>query len=149
MLKKLILPLAVAGALTGCSGDGPTPSVAPTTLAPSPEESLPPQTGPAPTKPGASPQAGCPVDAATLEKAFDANPQLSANIQLGSGLTDISCAKDYATARTRPTNADPATVLFNYDGAKKMWVALAGGTDGVCDTVVPQAIKAELKHCTA
>ncbi|WP_238016115.1 hypothetical protein KZZ52_08310 [Dactylosporangium sp. AC04546] len=147
MLKKLILPLAVAGMLTGCSGGGSTPSIAPTTLAASPEESLPPQTGPAPTKPGASPQAGCPVDSATLEKAFNANAKLSSDIVLGAGLTGISCVQDYATAKAQPTNVDPATVLFHYDATQKMWIALAGGTDGVCDNVVPQAIKAELKNC--
>ncbi|GAA2605768.1 hypothetical protein GCM10010399_41000 [Dactylosporangium fulvum] len=146
MLKKSFLSLAVAGALAGCSGGGPS-GAAPTNIAPTAEESTVPQTGPAPTKPGASPQAGCPVDAATLEKAFREHKELSTHLVLGAGLTDISCVQDYATARTRPDNVDPATVLFNYDGTKKLWLAVAGGTDGVCDTIVPQAIRSQLKNC--
>jgi hypothetical protein len=110
------------------------------------QQSLAPQTGPAPLKPGASPQAGCPVDAAALQKALAANAQLASDIQLGNGLTDISCAQDYATARTQPMGADPATVLFNYDTAKKMWVALNGGTSNVCGKV-PADVRKQLKNC--
>ncbi|WP_432836405.1 hypothetical protein [Dactylosporangium sp. CA-092794] len=140
MRYTLLAVLAGAAAtLAACSGGSPIPS---TTFSPA-EVSPPPQTGPAPLKPGASPQAGCPVDAATLEKALAANAQLVSAVQLGKGLTDISCAQDYATAHTE---GDRATVLFNYDTAQKMWLALAGGTSNACDKA-PAEIRKELKNC--
>jgi hypothetical protein len=134
-------------ALTGCS-DGP-PKDNGAAAAPTTEQSLLPQTGPAPTKPGASPQAGCPVDAATLEKAFVANLEVSNAVDIGTGLTDISCAQNWATARTQPEANDKATVLFQYDAAKKQWFAVAGGTDGVCTgkVKVPAEIAKLLKNC--
>jgi hypothetical protein len=136
--------LALTGGLTGCSDDPPKDDAA---VAPTAEESLLPQTGPAPTKPGASPQAGCPVDAATLEKAFVANIDVSNAVDIGRGLTDISCAENWATARTQPEANDKATVLFQYDTAKKQWLALAGGTDNVCAGKAPAAVLKKLKNC--
>jgi hypothetical protein len=136
-----------AATLAACSGG--SPSATPGTPAPPIVEQtspLPPQTGPAPVKPGASPQAGCPVDAATLEKAFNADAKLAADIQVGDGLTDISCVLDYATALTRPTGVDKATVLFHYDGTEKRWVALGGGTSNVCDKV-PADVRKQLRNC--
>jgi hypothetical protein len=137
--------LALSGGLSGCS-DGASKdngaAVAPTT-----QESLLPQTGPAPTKPGASPQAGCPVDAASLEKAFVANIEVSNAVDIGKGLTDISCADNWATARTQPEANDQATVLFQYDTTKKQWLAIAGGTDNVCMGQVPAAVLKQLKNC--
>ncbi|WP_432987035.1 hypothetical protein [Dactylosporangium sp. CA-233914] len=131
-----------AATLAACSGGSASNSQTP--ARPTPDQtSLLPQTGPAPLKPGASPQAGCPVDAATLEKALAGNEQLAAAVQLGTGLTDVSCAKDYATARTE---GDRATVLFNYDATRKMWVALAGGPKNACDKA-PAEIRKELKNC--
>lgn len=144
MRYTLLAVLAGAAAtLTACSGGSSSALPA----APTPDQqSLAPQSGPAPLKPGASPQAGCPVDAATLEKALAANAQLAGDISVGGGLADVSCAQDYATAVTQPQNADHAAVLFHYDPAQKMWVALAGGTSNVCDKV-PQDVRKQLKNC--
>jgi hypothetical protein len=143
--KRLLGCVAAATlALAGCSGDAPKDGGA---AAPTAQESLTPQTGPAPTKPGASPQAGCPVDAATLAKAFVANLEVSNAVDIGTGLTDISCADNWATARTQPEAVDAATVLFQYDTTKQQWLALAGGTDGVCTGQVPPAIAKKLKNC--
>lgn len=148
-MKRLLVCVAATAALalTGCSDDAPKHSGAP--AAPATEASLLPQSGPAPTKPGASPQAGCPVDAATLEKAFVANLEVSNAVDIGKGLTDISCADDWATARTQPEVNDKATVLFQYDTAKKQWMALAGGTDAICTgkVKVPVAVLKKLKNC--
>ncbi|MFF5226777.1 hypothetical protein [Dactylosporangium sp. NPDC000521] len=146
-MKRLLVCVAATAALalTGCSDDAPKNNGA--VAAPSAQESLTPQTGPAPTKPGASPQAGCPVDAATLEKAFVANLDVSNAVDIGKGLTDISCADDWATAVTQPEAADKATVLFQYDTGKKQWLAIAGGTDGVCRSQVPATVVKKLKNC--
>ena len=148
-MKRLAVCVAATAALalTGCSDDPPKDNGA--VAAPSTEESLLPQSGPAPTKPGASPQAGCPVDAATLEKAFVANTEVSNAVDIGKGLTDISCAQNWATARTQPEANDKATVLFQYDTAKKQWFAVSGGTDGVCSgkVKVPAEIAKQLKNC--
>lgn len=146
-MKRLLLCAAATAALAlaGCSDDAPKNNGAP--AAPTTQESLLPQTGPAPTKPGASPQAGCPVDAATLAKAFVANLEVSNAVDIGKGLTDISCAENWATARTQPDANDQATVLFQYDTAKKQWLALAGGTDNVCRGQVPAAVLKQLKNC--
>ncbi|MEV0127106.1 hypothetical protein AB0H83_01375 [Dactylosporangium sp. NPDC050688] len=137
--------LALSGGLSGCSDGAPKDSGA--AAAPTTQESLLPQTGPAPTKPGASPQAGCPVDAASLEKAFVANIEVSNAVDIGKGLTDISCADNWATARTQPEANDQATVLFQYDTTKKQWLAIAGGTDNVCMGQVPAAVLKQLKNC--
>ena len=148
-IHHLLIP-ALAGAvatLAACSGG--TPANTPGTPKPPMAEDtspLPPQTGPAPVKPGASPQAGCPVDEATLEKAFNEDAKLSADLQLGTGLTAVSCAADYATALTQPTSVDRATVLFHYDGTEKRWVALGGGTGNVCDKV-PADVRKRLQNC--
>jgi hypothetical protein len=146
-MKRLLVCVAATAALalTGCSDDAPGDTA--TAVAPTAEESLVPQSGPAPTKPGASPQAGCPVDAATLEKAFVANTDVSNAVDIGKGLTDISCADNWATARTQPEAMDQATVLFQYDTAKKQWLAVAGGTDNVCTGQVPAAVVKKLKNC--
>lgn len=146
-MKRLLVCVAATAALalTGCSDDAPKDSG--TVAAPTTQESLVPQSGPAPTKPGASPQAGCPVDAATLEKAFVANLDVSNAVDIGKGLADISCAENWATARTQPEANDPATVLFQYDTGKKQWLAVAGGTDGVCTGQVPAAVVKQLKNC--
>ncbi len=146
-MKRLLWCVAATAALalTGCSDDAPKDSGA--VAAPTAEASLLPQTGPAPTKPGASPQAGCPVDAATLEKAFVANIEVSNAVDIGKGLTEISCAENWATARTQPEANDRATVLFQYDTGKKQWLAVAGGTDGVCTGKVPAAVVKQLKNC--
>jgi hypothetical protein len=146
-MKRLLVCVAATAALalTGCSDDAPNNSG--NVAAPTAEQSLLPQTGPAPTKPGASPQAGCPVDAATLEKAFVANLEVSNAVDIGTGLTDISCADNWATAVTQPEAMDKATVLFQYDTAKKQWLALAGGTDGVCRSQVPADVVKKLKNC--
>lgn len=146
-MKRLAVCVAATAALalTGCSDDAAKDNAAAAT--PTPQESLTPQTGPAPTKPGASPQAGCPVDAATLEKAFVANLDVSNAVDVGKGLTDVSCADDWATARTQPEAMDKATVLFQYDTAKKQWLAISGGTDGVCTGHVPAAVVKKLKNC--
>ncbi|MEV4514105.1 hypothetical protein AB0K00_34735 [Dactylosporangium sp. NPDC049525] len=148
-MKRLAVCVAVTAALalTGCSDDAPKDNGA--VAAPTTEQSLLPQSGPAPTKPGASPQAGCPVDAATLEKAFVANVDVSNAVDIGKGLTDISCVETWATARTQPEANDQATVLFRFDVAKKQWFAISGGTDGVCTgkVKVPAEIAKQLKNC--
>lgn len=146
-MKRLLgcVAATAALALTGCSDGASKDSGA--AAAPTTEASLLPQTGPAPTKPGASPQAGCPVDAATLEKAFVANLDVSNAVDIGKGLTEISCAENWATARTQPEANDRATVLFQYDTAKKQWLAVAGGTDNVCMGQVPAAVVKQLKNC--
>ncbi|WP_433216742.1 hypothetical protein ACQP00_08360 [Dactylosporangium sp. CS-047395] len=131
-----------AATLAACSGGSPQASSTPNLPTPD-QTSLLPQTGPAPLKPGASPQAGCPVDAATLEKALAADPKLSSSVQLGKGLTDISCATDYATAHTE---GDRATVLFHYDGNQKMWIAVNGGLKIGCDEA-PADVRKQLKNC--
>jgi hypothetical protein len=147
-MKRLLVPLACAAlALAGCSSGAPA-KTAPTDIAPTADESTVPQTGPAPTKPGASPQAGCPVDPATLEKALKDDATLSDALSGGGVLKNIVCYQDYATASTEPANADPATVLFKYDGTKKMWVALTGGTDIDCaKQQVPKEVIAHLQSC--
>ena len=146
---RYTLLAALAGAavtLAACSGGSPAgPQARPTPILPTPDQtSLLPQSGPAPLKPGASPQTGCPVDAAALTKALVANAQITAAVQLGKGLTDVSCARDYATARTE---GDRATVLFHFDAERKMWVALAGGARNACDKA-PAEVRPELRNCT-
>ena len=118
-------------ALAGCATDKPTDtSAAPTTKAPS--NAAPPSSAPASPAPSGSAGGGCPVDAATLKKAFQANAEVARVIVLGKGFKDISCYQGYATAKAQPENVEAAAVLFKYDTAKKSWVALRGGTDGAC-----------------
>ena len=133
-------------ALAGCATDKPTETnAAPATTGPS---SAAPPSSPAPGNASSSGAAGgCPVDAATLQKAFQANAEVAGNIILGKGFKDISCYQGYATALTQPENVDTATVVFKYDTGKKAWVALMGGTDNVCEANVPAAIRSQLKHC--
>jgi hypothetical protein len=141
---RYTLLAVLAGAavtLAACSGGSP-PSPAPV-VPTEDQQSPPPQTGPAPLKPGASPPTGCPVDAAALEKALVADAQLAAAVKLGAGLTDVSCVRDYATARTE---GDRATVLFHYDTTQQRWVALAAGPGKVCDKA-PQDLRPQLKNC--
>ncbi|MER7281430.1 hypothetical protein ABT369_44040 [Dactylosporangium sp. NPDC000244] len=127
--------------LAACSG-GSDQSQSP--AFPTPDQtSLLPQTGPAPLKPGVSAPNGCPVDAPALEKALAADPTVAAAVQLGKGLTDVSCVAQYATARTE---GDRATVLFHFDDAKAMWVAVAAGAKNACDKA-PAEIRQELKNC--
>ena len=147
-MKRLLVPVAYAALfLTGCSSSG-SPKAAPTNIAPTAEESTIPQTGPAATKPGASPQAGCPVDGPTLQKAVKEDPKLGGEIPVTQGLKDIVCYQDYATAATQEDNADSATVLFKFDTAKKMWVALVAGTDFSCaEQKVPKDVMAHLPKC--
>lgn len=144
MRYALLAVLAGAAVtLAACSGGSPVTSTA---TPPTPDESLIPQTGPAPLKPGASPQTGCPVDAAALEKALAANAELAAGIQLGKGLTAVSCAQGYATALTQPEGADRAVVLFTFDATLQRWVALNGGTSNVCDKA-PADVRKQLQNC--
>ncbi|MEU7874178.1 hypothetical protein [Dactylosporangium sp. NPDC049140] len=129
-----------AATLAACSGG--TPQAQSTPNLPTPDQtSLLPQTGPAPLKPGVSAASGCPVDAPALEKALVTDPQLAAAVQLGKGLTDVSCVLQYATARTE---GDRATVLFHFDDAKAMWVAVGTGS---CDKA-PADVRKQLKNCS-
>jgi hypothetical protein len=156
---RALLPIAVAAiALAGCSSEDP----ADTTAAPSKTASGNPASsgaaapssaaapsGAAPAKSSAAAAGGgCPVDAATLQKAFQANPEIAGAILLGKGFKDISCYQGWATALTQPEAMDTAVVLFRYDAAKRSWVAVTGGTDGVCQTGVPDGVRPHLKHCT-
>ena len=142
MRYTLFAVLAGAAAtLAACSGGSSV------TATPTPTEGpLVPQSGPAPLKPGVSAPTGCPVDAAALQKALTADAQLAGAIDVGKGLTDVSCAQDYATALTQPEGADRATVLFHFDATEQRWVALNGGTSNVCDKVAAE-VRAQLKNC--
>jgi hypothetical protein len=91
-------------------------------------------------------KAGCPVDATTLEAAFKANPELADAIILGSGLSDVTCYMDYATARTKPVNMDRAMVLFAYDPGAGTWKAISGGTDLDCRQA-PTTVISHLPGC--
>jgi hypothetical protein len=139
----LLAVLAGAAAtLAACSGGSPQAQSTPNVPTPD-QTTLLPQSGPAPLKPGASPQAGCPVDDATLEKALAADPAIAAAVQLGKGLTDVSCAADYATAHTE---GDRATVLFHYDSGQKLWVTVSGAARNGCEPV-PADVRKQLKNC--
>ncbi|MEV6929718.1 hypothetical protein AB0M46_35225 [Dactylosporangium sp. NPDC051485] len=127
-----------AATLAACSG-GPTNHANPPAVPTAEQGSPPPQTGPAPLKPGASPAHGCPVDAAALEKALTANGEAAAAVQLGKGLTDVSCAQGYAAARTE---GDRQVLLFQFDNAQARW-AFAGIK---CEQA-PAAIRAQLRTC--
>ena len=149
------LGVVAAIALSGCSSEDPadttaapaassttTAAAASTSSAAAPSSAAPAGSGSAATG------AGCPVDAATLQKAFQANAEVAGSIILGKGFKDISCYQGYATALTQPEAMDTAVVVFKYDTAKKTWAAVMGGTDGVCQANVPAEIRSHLKHCT-
>ncbi|GGM58712.1 hypothetical protein ACFFX1_51220 [Dactylosporangium sucinum] len=148
-MKRILLPVAFAAiALAGCSSEEPAEttaaasSAAPSTVAPT--------SAAAPSSAAASSDAaggGCPVDAAALRTAFQANAEVAGAILLGKGFKDISCYQGWATARTQPEQADSAVVVFKYDSAKKTWAAVMGGTDGVCKANVPAAVQPHLKNC--
>ncbi|MEV4517359.1 hypothetical protein AB0K00_51450 [Dactylosporangium sp. NPDC049525] len=155
-MTRALLPIAVAAvALAGCSSEDP----ADTTAAPAgaASSSAAPVAGtssaaaPSSAAPGKSSAApaggGCPVDATTLQKAFQANAEVAGSIILGKGFKDISCYQGYATALTQPEAMDTAVVVFKYDTAKKTWAAVMGGTDGVCQANVPAEIRSHLKNC--
>jgi hypothetical protein len=133
----LLAVLAGAAAtLAACSGDAKPANPA----VPTPDQqSLAPQTGPAPLKPGVSPQTGCPVDGPALEKALAANGEAAAAVQLGKGLTDVSCAQGWATARTE---GDRAVILFQFDGAQQRWVFV-----GIKCDQAPADVRKQLKNC--
>jgi hypothetical protein len=95
----------------------------------------------------AAADAACPVDAATLEKAFKANHDLASAILLGGGLNRITCYQGYAVAHTTPTNVDPALVLFVYDRTTQTWTAVTGGTAVPCGKDVPAAVVPHLPGC--
>ncbi|MER7002660.1 hypothetical protein ABT297_06385 [Dactylosporangium sp. NPDC000555] len=159
MNTRIALPVAVSGmllatVLAGCSDDTPVNDEAAATTSAAASSAAAVASSEAPG--GASPSvkggssaatAGCPVNAATLEKAFRANAKVASAVVLGKGLKDVSCYGGWATAVTQPTNLEPAVVLFKYDAAKKTWAALVGGTDGVCRDNVPADAATHLKGC--
>ncbi len=151
VMTRALLPIAVAAiALAGCSEDPADTTAAPTGAATSsaPAATAPSSAAPAASSAAAATGGGCPVDAATLQKAFQANAEVAGAIILGKGFKDISCYQGYATALTQPEAMDTAVVVFRYDTAKKAWAAVMGGTDNVCQANVPAAIRPNLKHCT-
>ncbi|GAA4246661.1 hypothetical protein [Dactylosporangium darangshiense] len=126
-----------AATLAACSGGSPRPAAP---VVPTPDQtSLLPQTGPAPLKPGASPPSGCPVDAAALEKALTANGEAAAAVQLGKGLTDVSCAQGWATARTE---GDRAVILFQFVTAQQRWAFV-----GLKCEQAPAEVRKQLQNC--
>ncbi|WP_433084559.1 hypothetical protein ACQP1P_08000 [Dactylosporangium sp. CA-052675] len=147
-----VLMLAAAG-LAGCSGGDAAESAAP----PASNAPVVPTNASAPPSAAASSKApaagasgaasGCPVTAATLEKAFKANAEVAGAVVLGKGLKDVSCYGGWATASAQPANLEAAVVLFKYDAGKKTWAALSGGTDGVCRDTVPEDVATHLKGC--
>ncbi|GGM58724.1 hypothetical protein ACFFX1_51215 [Dactylosporangium sucinum] len=155
MLKKILLPVAFAAiALAGCSDEEPagSPAAAGPTSAAAPSSDAPTSAAPSSAAPAASASAsagkdGCPVDAATLKKAYEASKKVSEAVILGKGFAEISCYQGWATALTQPEQMDVAVVVFKYDTGKKSWTALAGGTDNPCRNLVPSTIQSKLKHC--
>jgi hypothetical protein len=146
-IRRAAPVFAVVALAAGCAGkDSGAPAAEPTQeTSPTAAVSTPPAT---PT-PSATPQAakaGCPVDAATLGKAFKANPDLANAIILGSGFSDITCYMDFATARTNPVNMDRAMVLFAYDSGAGTWKAVSGGTDLDCRQA-PSTVVSHLPGC--
>ncbi|GAA1513518.1 hypothetical protein GCM10009827_030130 [Dactylosporangium maewongense] len=154
MMTRALLPIAVAAiALAGCSSEDPADTTAaPASTSTAPAAGTSSAAAPSSAAPAASGSAatggGCPVDAATLQKAFQANAEVAGAIILGKGFKDISCYQGYATALTQPEAMDTAVVVFKYDGTNKVWKALIGGTDNVCQDTVPASIRPKLKHCT-
>ncbi|MGI5177405.1 hypothetical protein ACQEVZ_13835 [Dactylosporangium sp. CA-152071] len=153
-MTRALLPIAVAAiALAGCSSEDPADTTAaPASTSTAPAAGTSSAAAPSSAAPAASGSAatggGCPVDAATLQKAFQANAEVAGAIILGKGFKDISCYQGYATALTQPEAMDTAVVVFKYDGTNKVWKALIGGTDNVCQDTVPASIRPKLKHCT-
>lgn len=163
MKTRALLPIALAAiALAGCSSEdpadttaAPSATAAAATAATAGSASAAPSAAQSAAASSAAPAGsgtaaaggGCPVDAATLQKAFQDNPEIAGAILLGKGFKDISCYQGYATALTQPEAVDTAVVVFKYDAAKKSWKALRGGTDGVCAGNVPDAVRPHLKHC--
>jgi hypothetical protein len=86
-----------------------------------------------------SPQTGCPVDAAALEKALTANGEAAAAVQLGKGLTDVSCAQGWAAARTE---GDRAVILFQFDNTQHRWAFV-----GIKCEQAPAEVRKQLKTC--
>ncbi|WP_238016116.1 hypothetical protein KZZ52_08305 [Dactylosporangium sp. AC04546] len=152
-MKKILLPVALTAiALAGCSSEEPsTSTAAPASTAPSsaaPSSAAP--SSAAPSAPAASASVGkdgCPVDAATLKKAYEASKKVSEQVILGKGFAEISCYQGWATALTQPEQMDVAVVVFKYDTGKKSWTALVGGTDNPCRNLVPPTVQSKLKHC--
>lgn len=147
-------PLAIAAlTMAGCSDDDASdPGIPPASIAAANTPAstyTSPAAGPSSKAASAAASAGtgCPVTAATLEKAFKANPEIASALVLGKGLKDVSCYGGWATASTQPTNVDVAVVVFQYDAAKKTWKAVNGGTDGPCRDIVPEAAATHLKGC--
>ncbi|MEV0562922.1 hypothetical protein [Dactylosporangium sp. NPDC050588] len=153
-MTRALLPIAVAAiALAGCSSEDPADTTAaPASTSTAPAAGTSSAAAPSSAAPAASGSAAtggsCPVDAATLQKAFQANAEVAGAIILGKGFKDISCYQGYATALTQPEAMDTAVVVFKYDGTNKVWKALIGGTDNVCQDTVPASIRPKLKHCT-
>ncbi|MEV8512844.1 hypothetical protein [Dactylosporangium sp. NPDC051484] len=164
MNTRIAVPVAVSGmllatVLAGCSDDTPadseaaattttaTSATAPSSAAAEASSEAPSSASPSAKAGSSTATAGCPVTAATLEKAFRANIKVASAVVLGKGLKDVSCHNGWATAVTQPTNLEPAVVLFKYDAAKKTWAALVGGTDGVCRDTVPADTATHLKGC--
>ncbi|WP_432987037.1 hypothetical protein [Dactylosporangium sp. CA-233914] len=151
-MKKRALLATLLLVLAGCSDDetaessapASNPAVAPTSEAAAPSSAAP---SAAPSSKASGAGSGCPVTAAALQKAFQANAEVASALVLGKGFKDISCYEGWATAVTQPTNLDAAVVLFKYDTAKKTWAAVIGGTDGVCRENVPADIATHLKGC--
>ncbi len=145
LLFGTCLAAAATFALTACATDTPvaqsptTPSIViSNTAAPAP--------APTTASPTAAPD-GCPVDAATLEKAFKANADLAANVILGGGLVRITCYQGYAVAHTTPTEVDSALVLFIYNASTATWSAVTAGTAVPCGDFVPAAVVPHLPGC--
>jgi hypothetical protein len=135
-LGALLAAATVTLAVTGC-GSPATPASQPTTTTPAVVAS---------TTTAAS--GGCPVDAATLEKAFKANADLANAIILGGGFVNITCYQDFAVARATPTDVDAALVLFAYNKATGTWAAVTGGTAVPCgEHGVPAAVVPHLPGC--
>jgi len=129
-----------SGASTASPVGSASPTASPAATAVTPTATV----STAPTRPVA--KAGCPVDATTLEGAFHANPEIAHAIILGSGLSDITCYMDYATARTNPVNMDRAMVLFAYEPDGGTWNAISGGTDLDCRRA-PATVISHLPGC--
>jgi hypothetical protein len=145
-LAGAIMVAATLG-LAGCS----TPATSPVSRPqPATTQSRPePRTSTVADSPATTRQAACPVDAATLEKAFKANTALASAIVLGGGLTRITCYQGYAVAHTTPTNVDPALVLFVYDQTTHTWAAVTAGTAVRCGQYVPPAVVPHLPGCAS
>jgi hypothetical protein len=144
-LRLCLVGAVAALATAGCTSPAPSPTTPASTGASTPTTA---STTPATsTSAPVVAKAGCPVDAATLEKAFKANAQLADAIVLGNGLRDVTCYQDFAVARATPTNVDAATVLFSYDKTKSVWTAVTGGTSIQCGNVVPDAVIPHLPGC--